>query len=534
MTRGLAAAAALAVAMIATPAVAKRRDRTATGDAIKAARLLAASRYDEARPLIADLAGRLPDDETVIWLGAELAFHDGRYADAIAALVPIPDAAASGMAGVTRRLATQSLAITSGFLVKPSAGGHFELHYAPADAVIVDLAGDALERAYAAFGADLGWQPTAPVRVELLGAPADLARLSPLTEEEIETTGTIALSKYNKLMVVSPRATVFGYPWMDTLAHEFLHLVVTQLSHDEAPIWLQEGLARFEQARWRAAPGVVALSAPERQLLATAARKGRLIDLDEMHPSIAKLPSQEAAALAYAEVVTLVQWLHGKIGYAGLRDVIARIRDGRSARRAIAEVIDTSFTKVEREWKASILKIVDPGAPKAGKTRRIHFATERPGEPSDAENLGVDQVASGKARKHARLAGMLRARGMFDGAVVEYERAIAAAGSDPYLTGKLARTLYDVGRIDRAAELAQPLVADDESDVVAAVTLGMARLAQDRWAEAANSFEVAIRVSPFDPAVRCGLAEAYAHTGDAAAARERAACDTLRGDGAHP
>ena len=94
--------------------------------------------------------------------------------------------------------------------------------------------------------------------------------MSPLTEAEIETTGTIALSKYNKLMVVSPRATLFGYPWMDTLAHEYTHLVVARLSHDTVPVWLQEGIARFEQTRWRRPPEV-ALSATEQALLDTRA-----------------------------------------------------------------------------------------------------------------------------------------------------------------------------------------------------------------------------------------------------------------------
>ena len=83
-----------------------------------------------------------------------------------------------------------------------------------------------LDAAWQTIGDDLGLQPADPIRVEILGAPADLAKMSPLTEAEIETTGTIALSKYNKLMVVSPRATLFGYPWMDTLAHEYTHLVV--------------------------------------------------------------------------------------------------------------------------------------------------------------------------------------------------------------------------------------------------------------------------------------------------------------------
>jgi tetratricopeptide (TPR) repeat protein len=515
--------AVLCVLVVATASPAAA-DRNVGGDTIRAARMLAAARYDEARKLIADLQTRAPDEPDVTWLGAELAFHDGRYADAITALSALPDSAAGGMAGQTRKLATQSMSVTSGFLTKLSSGGHFSINYPPGpDEVIVDLAGDVLEKAYEAYGEDLGWKPAGPIRVELLSAPADLAKLSPLTQDEIETTGTIALCKYNKLMVVSPRATVFGYPWMDTLAHEYVHMVVTQLSNDEVPIWLQEGLARFEQTRWRAAPGVSPLGAAERQLLVAAVKKGRLISLDEMHPSIAKLKSQEAAALAYAEVLTLVQWLHTKVGYAGLRDVIARQKDGKSARRAIADVVGKSFTKVEREWKQS-LRSLEPPAVKSGKTRRIHFAK---GGRKD-ETLGVDQVGNAKARKHARLAGLLRARGMLDGAVVEYDKAIAAGGNDAYLTGKLARTLLDLGKNERAAELAAPLVAADESDVVAAVTLGMARSAELKWEAAAAAFELALRVSPFDPSVRCGLADAYAQSKHAHASREREACDLLR------
>jgi hypothetical protein len=44
-------------------------------------------------------------------------------------------------------------------------------------------------------------------------------------------------------------------------------------------------------------------------MIAAALKKGRLITFDEMHPSMAKLPSQDAAALAYAEVYTLVGWM---------------------------------------------------------------------------------------------------------------------------------------------------------------------------------------------------------------------------------
>lgn len=520
----LVAAALLAVA----PAAEARRDRTVTGDALRAARLLSTSRIDEARPLVAELVKRAPDAAEVKWLQAELAFLEGDYAGAIDKLAQVPDDTLGGLAGQTRSLATRTRDVTASFAKKDSPKGRFVIYYQPGpDEVIVDLAGEVLDAAWETIGDDLGWRPRGKVRVEIVTRPADLAKVSTLTEEEIETTGTIALAKYEKLMIVTPRATITGYPWMDTLAHEYTHHVIAHATNDTVPVWLHEGLARFEQTRWRAAPSG-ALGASDQQLLGNALARRRLIDLDAMHPSMAKLPSQEAAALAYVEVYTLVAWLHGKVGYAGLRQVLAMQKDGKSARRAVGEVVGTTWAKVEKEWKAH-LRTLDLSAGKAagGSHRRVRF--EKGG--GDDENVGVDEVANARARRFARLGGMLRARGMAAAAAIEYEKALAATGGtpDPYIAGKLARTYVELGQHDKAIAIARPLVALDEHDAVPAVTLGVALAAGGDHAGARAAFEQALRVSPFDPAVRCGLADAYDHLGAAATARrERAACDRLR------
>ncbi len=514
--------------LVAAPAEAPaRRAKAGLGEVIKASRLLYSQRIAEARVAVADLVKKSPTAPEVRWLDAELAYHVGDYAAVATKLDGLDDDAVEGRVGQTRALAASTLEVTSAFASKESSGGHFIIYYEPGpDEVIVDLAGDALEAAYTALGDDLGYQPADKVRVELLGKPSDLAKLSPLSEKEIETTGTIALSKYNKLMVVSPRATLTGYPWMDTLCHEYVHLVVSAVSHDTVPVWLQEGLARYEQERWRRAGGA-ALPALDQQLLAAALKNRRLISLDDMHPSMAKLPSQEAAALAYAEVLTLVAWIHGKVGFEGLRQVLALQKDGKSAPRAVAEVLGTTWKKAEKEWKAH-LRTLDLSAGKslAGRAggKRIRF--DKGGEQSD--NVGVDEVASAKARKFARLGGMMRARGMLEAAAIEYEKALAAAPSDPFVTGKLARTYVELGKYTEAAALVRPLVTLDEHDPVAAVTLGVALSASGDHAGARDAFEQALRVSPFDPAVRCGLAASYDHLSDPRADREQQACDRLR------
>jgi tetratricopeptide (TPR) repeat protein len=528
------AAVAAAACLLAAP-VAEARSPLA-GEYIKAARLLRDWRYEEARVLLGTLEARAPNAAETRYLAAELAFAEGVYPRALTLLEGVDDDIAGGNVGMLRSLAGSTLSVTRDFTSRPSSGGHFLIYYAPGkDEVIAELAGDVLEAAYRELGADLGYYPSEPVRVELLGKPSDLARLSPLTETEIETTGTIALCKYNKLMVVSPRATLFGYPWMDTLVHEYVHYVVSRLSHDTVPVWMHEGLARFQQTRWRAGPST-ALTGMDAHLLGAALKQRKLISFDDMHPSMAKLPSQEAAALAFAEVFTMIGYVHEQVGYEGIRQAIALQRDGRSARRAVAEVLGKPWTTVERDWKV-YLRQLDLGPPRAlaagGRptARRIRF--DKGGEHE--ENVGVEEVANARAQKHARLGGMLRARGMLEAAALEYEKALAAApgGQDalanPFIAGKLSRTYLEIGRAEDAIRLAGPLAQIDENDAGPAVTLGLAYLATQRGDEALASFETALRVSPFDPTVRCNLGDLYAAAGrPELARREREACTRLQ------
>lgn len=523
----IALAALLAVLALRGDAPAKKASSFALY--VDAARMLREWRYDEAAKAITDLARIYPKAAESRYLQAEVAFLEGRYPAALTHLEGLEDDDVAGNVGSLRALVTSTYGVTSGYARRESSGGHFVIYYPPGkDEVIVDLTGDVLEAAYAALKDDFGWTPTEKVRVELLSSPAELAQVSTLTASEIETTGTIALCKYGKLMVVSPRATIFGYPWMDTMVHEYVHYVVSRISHDSVPVWLHEGLARYQQERWRG-PARGKLSAVDRHLLGKALAGNDLVTFDEMHPSMAKLPSQEAAALAFAEVHMMVAYLHAEVGYEGIRKVFELTRDRKSAQRAVAEVLDRRWSQVERDWK-SYLRSLDLAANEAlaGRASGPRIRFDKGGE--SGENVGVDEISSAKARKHARLGGMLRARGMSAAAAIEYEKALAITGpGDPFVAAKLSRTYLELERFDRAIELAEPLAKLDENDAAATTTLGVAYLALERPGDARTAFESSLRISPFDPTVRCGLAEAYAASGDTRLAeRERTACTRLR------
>ncbi len=521
---------ALAVAMCATTLAGSAPAKSgAYGEYVRAARMLRDWRYDEANERIERLAKKYPKAPETKYLEAEMAFLEGDYPRSLQLLDGLDDGDLQHQVGKLRELVASTMQVTDGYERRESSGGHFVIYFPRGkEEVIVDLAGDVLERAYAALGEDLGYRPPESIRVEILTEPEDLARASALTVEEIRTSGTIALCKYGKLMVVTPRATVFGYPWMDTLAHEYTHYVVSRMSHDTVPVWLQEGLAKYLQARWRSDHGEV-LTRTDEYLLANALKKRRLISFEAMHPSMALLPSQEAVALAFAEVHTMVAFIHTQAGSDGLRRIIEKQRDGKSAYRAVSEVLDTRWKKVYRGWR-QYLRNSKLRASRAIASRatspRIRF--EKGGKKG--ENIGIEEVPNAQARKHTRLGGLLRSRGMSDAAAVEYEKALALTGRENlFVASKLSRTYLELGQLDKAIELAEPLMEVDPGDAVPATTVAVAELANGNPKRARAGFEIALRVSPFDPAVRCGLAEVYSALGEKALAeREQKACKRLR------
>ena len=72
-----------------------------------------------------------------------------------------------------------------------------------------------------------------------------------MTAEEVETSHTIAICHFNRVMLLSPACTDRGYDWLDTLCHEYVHYAVYRLGEDAVPVWLHEGLAKTLESTWR-------------------------------------------------------------------------------------------------------------------------------------------------------------------------------------------------------------------------------------------------------------------------------------------
>ena len=192
---------------------------------------------------------------------------------------------------------------------------NYEVRYAPGpDEILVPYAIDTLKAASEALEAELGVKMVSPIRLEIYPDAESLARVSTLSVEAIRTTGTIALCKWGRLMIASPAALMHGYPWLDTIAHEYVHLLLTKATLDQSPVWLQEGLAKFLETRWRQDQASLRHDPASNQLLHDAVEANELLDFDQLHPSIALLPTQEAASLAFAQVSSFIEMYYREYG----------------------------------------------------------------------------------------------------------------------------------------------------------------------------------------------------------------------------
>ncbi len=393
---------------------------------------------------------------------------------------------------------------------------HFEFRSLdPEDEILADEALESLESEYEALKEDMGYAPPDRIALEVYPSLKHLADATGLTVKDLKTSGVIAICKFNRLMITTPRASLMGYRWRDTASHEYVHLVINRASHATVPIWLHEGLAKYHEIRWRSDKGKP-LEPSSEDLLAVAFKENRFVTFDEMHPSMAYLPSQDHTALAFAEVQTVIQWLQTRNGKQGIRDLLTTLRDtdgdlDASFRRVYGFGFDQLFSRWRREVSGWRLKTLPANA---GKARDYAFIDVS--DPA-AKDIGDDPESIGeeKARNFVTLGKLLKDRNRLRAALVEFEKAQRLIGSKSNLT--LQNMIAEV-----ALTLENPEAALDNLNEVhrlypgyvgTVIRLARAYAELEQWDQAALALEQAEAINPFDPRVQMLRIKVYSMLG---------------------
>src|SRR3990172_1042515 len=373
---------------------------------------------DEASAIASKLLLMDPENPYVCFFAGEVRFYEGNYQESLSFLKK-----AQNEPGIARNAAEfydfvdKIYQTTKSF--KEVKTEHFLFRYAEdKDAILVDYALNALEKAYDAIGNDLDYFPKEPILVEVFPDAESFCTISTLTKEEIETSGTVAICLFNRVIITSPRLQPRGYQWLDTLAHEFVHYVIMKKTYNRVPIWLHEGIAKYEERRW-IEDNTPNLPVSLESLLAEAIENDYFITFKQMHPSLAKLKRREDTALAFTDVFTVIDYMFRHGGYPLIISILDGIRDGKSTEEAVSSAMGVSFVEFEKNWLNEL---------KQKKLRRIHGIRILPTKLKESSAIvddleSVAEIEVKDARKYAILGDLLRREGLHSTAIVEYAKA---------------------------------------------------------------------------------------------------------------
>lgn len=466
--------------------------------------LLREWQLDKAKSQAESLLQEYPELPAVQLEAAWVKFHLGHQQAAA-------DLASRAVAAVGPRLQMdprivkiQAMArITRGFIHRTSADGRVVIQYAPGpDEILVPDLTEAISKTLSVVGKDLGHTPPHPIVAQILPDAAALSDATGLTEEQINTSGTIAVCKFTRLLVTSPRVTLKGYSYLDTVSHELVHLIISEKTHNHTPIWIHEALAKFEESRWRTGepmyrPGME----PMRQSrLAKALAAGKLITFEQMHPSMALLPSRQEADLAYSEVYTVSQFLFEMKGYSGIRALLEHLSRQEEDLRAIERVYGLDRKRFVKTWLRWLKKR------KLVKLQGDELLSAKDG--SEKKSKGEETLSRSKRidlRDRFHLGQLLRARGKNTAALVEYMKAWTMAGQGNaarWIIGdKLGQVLAGANRPQEAVEVFKDGLEVYPQDLEAHLHLGILLAKTDPY-QAFLHLREASRLNPFDPRVR--------------------------------
>ena len=299
-------------------------------------------------------------------------------------------------------------------------------------------------------------------------------------------------------------------------SHEYIHYIIVQLSHNRAPIWLHEGIAKYFESAWRLPLGAW-LDRRSESLLAHALRHNSFVGFKNMDPSLVKLDTTYQVQLAYAEASSAIDFIVKQRGAEGLLGVLQALRQTQEggAAEAVARVMGMSFDTFQEQWRQFLV------AKQLQEHQGVHlprFELKQEGKMLTDELQ--QELQSNTARLHARLGDRLRQNGRAPAAAAEYRRALDQDPYSPYLLNKLASVLMAQGEWQQALPHLQRALQVASDDVTTYTNLGRLYIGLQDYAQARAALLEAVQINPFDPTIHMHLAESYRQLGQSDKAQQ--------------
>ena len=298
--------------------------------------LYSGKRYDEAAIMLEQLRYAVEDNAVILYYLGRVRYDTGNLTEAIdawdkALIIDPTNKAIAGLLDKARREIPAESHMKKGF------GSKFIISYDEGSKS--DIADDVLEvldAAYNRVGSDLFHYPVVTVPVILYTRKEYRIATDSPEWSGGQYDGKIRLpiggiSKLNPIL-------------RGVLAHEYTHVVVSELTKNNCPGWLNEGLAEIE-GRKEYDPPLAALEA--------ASRNGAFLPFSALEKSWSSVGTKDIM-LAYQQSYSIAKFMVANYGWYKVREILVNLGDGMSIDDSIAKALrdyGLGYKQIIQEWQ---------------------------------------------------------------------------------------------------------------------------------------------------------------------------------------
>lgn len=417
-------------------------------------------------------------------------FHQGRYEEAVSlireASLGIPDNQEWREFLI---FAEKTNEITGEFQSYKTE--HFNIMVSKKDSILVDYIKEYMEGIYERIGEELEYFPEGKMRIEIYPGPEEFGLASGLSTKEMEVSGAIGICKFNKIMILSPRCLMFGYRWVDALAHEYTHFLIIRITGNNCPIWLNEGLAKYCESIWRRKDSLY-LTPLYRNILAEIAASGQYLSFSKMEKSLPKLGNKDEVMLAFAEASNAVEMIFEKYGRKRLIRLLEHLGKGRGFDTAFKKAFGKDQMQIEEEWREYL------------KNKSYPVIEGAVAESSKLGGKGrkydeVEEYVKSEARGYIRLGDMFRRRGRHEIALEEYGKALKVDPQNPVVLVRMSYSYFAKSEFRKGEDALKETIELNPNYPTSYINLADYYFRSKELKKALSLYEESNQINPFNP-----------------------------------
>lgn len=379
---------------------------------------------------------------------------------------------------------------------------HFVLFLKGKDIILKELALKNLEKIYEVYTEKFKVKLNDKIRVEIYNKKEEFCNASTLPEEIVNRTGVVGICKFNRIMILSPENLPYGYRWIDTLAHEFIHFLLNRITDFKYPLYLHEGTARYFDTLYRSSVPLCFTPGNIKELL-EAKRNNQLIPFENFSGSLVYLESSRQVELAFIELSSFVDYLINNFGEQKFIDFISNYSKFKDEKTLYKKIFNRDYRELIDAWINRI-------------EEKRELVDKYPGALVDVKILDSQverELITLDVYQHIELGDKLLKRKEYKSALYQYKKSQQQQPYNPIVMTRIGRVLKLLRKYEEAEEILKQCISVNPNFATAYELLIELYYETSRYSDALKYYSELLQINPFNYKIRKIIAEIYYNLG---------------------